>query len=275
MDLVGVIHLLPLPAGPVASPGLGPVLDRARSDARALVKGGLRAAIIENLGDAPFSQGRVEPHVPAMMATIGRAIIQETGGSLALGVNVLRNDARASLGVAAAVGGAFVRVNVHVGAAWTDQGLIQGDAMATLRYRRELGLEPPGGPLPAGWLRSGPQGLRICADVHVKHATPAGSESIGDSAADVVLRGRADVIIVSGRHTGGATDMADVRAVRERVGATPVWIGSGVEPSTVHALAGAVDGAIVGTWLHTEGDLGAPVDEERVRWLVETVAAFD
>jgi predicted TIM-barrel enzyme len=57
-------------------------------------------------------------------------------------LNVLRNDARAALGAALACGATFVRVNVHTGATWTDQGLIEGDAYATLRYRQALG--PPG-----------------------------------------------------------------------------------------------------------------------------------
>ena len=39
------------------------------------------------------------------------------------GVNALRNDARAALGICAATGAKFLRVNVHVGAQLTDQGV--------------------------------------------------------------------------------------------------------------------------------------------------------
>lgn len=273
MDLVGVIHLLPLPAGPVASPGLEAVAERAICDARALVEGGVRAAVVENLGDAPFGRGQVQPHVLAMMTAVAVRVRVATEGRLALGVNVLRNDACSALAVAAAVGASFVRVNVHIGAAWTDQGLIQGSAGDTLRYRRQLELEPvPGSTRDRCWFSRPRQGVGIAADVHVKHATPAGAESIADAAADLAHRGRADVVIVSGRHTGGHTDLADVQAVRARLPEHTIWVGSGVEPSTVAALQGLVDGAIVGTWLHQDGRLDAPLDADRVRWMVEALS---
>ncbi|MCK6505898.1 BtpA/SgcQ family protein [Myxococcota bacterium] len=273
MDLIGVIHLLPLPAAPGPSPGLRAVLDRARRDARALVEGGLRAAVVENLGDAPFVGGAVDPHVVASMTAACLAVRDEVGDALQLGVNVLRNDAAAALAVAGAVGGRFIRVNVHVGAAWTDQGLVEGRAAHTLRYRRELGLEPRSEDLAATWQDGSGSGVFIAADVHVKHATPAGREDISDAAADLALRGRAEVVIVSGRHTGGQTDLDDLRRVRARLPRQPLWVGSGVEPSGVRALSGLVDGAIVGTWLHQDGRLEAPLDVDRVRWLVEAVAA--
>lgn len=271
MDLVGVLHLLPLPAGPVRSPGLQAVQDRAWRDAEALVEGGIRSAVLENLGDAPFSAGPVEPHVVAMMAVLARGIAQRFGADLALGINVLRHDGRAALGIAAAVGARFVRINVHTGAAWTDQGLIQGRAAADLRYRRELDLEPIG-PAVAGWLHDGSPGLRIAADVHVKHASPAGAESIEDAAADLALRGRADLVIVSGRHTGGETALDDIDRVRARIPGHPLWVGSGATPMGLGPLRGRVDGVIVGTWLHQEGDLSRPLDANRVARLVEAAS---
>ena len=42
--------------------------------------------------------------------------------------DVLRNDARAALAVAAATGAAFIRVNVHAGAVVADQGILEGEA---------------------------------------------------------------------------------------------------------------------------------------------------
>jgi membrane complex biogenesis BtpA family protein len=247
---MGVLHLLPLPGGPVDSPGLAAVLERALADAVALREGGIEAAVIENFGDAPFMAGRVDPHVPAMMGVIGARVRAETG--LDLGVNVLRNDVAAALGVAAACGASFVRVNVHIGAAWTDQGLIQGKAYETLRYRRELG--------------SG--GIRIAADVLVKHASPAGETRIEAVCQETALRGRADVLIVTGAHTGGTTSLREVERARAAVPDRPIWVGSGVTVSTIKGVAAVAGGAIVGTWLHRDGVLAAPLDVERVRRLV-------
>lgn len=251
-SLMGVVHLLPLPGAPSGSPGLEAVMSRALHDATALREGGIEAAVIENFGDAPFVGGRVDPHVPAMMAVIGARIRAETG--LKLGINVLRNDAAAAVAVAAGCGASFVRVNVHVGAAWTDQGLIQGQAYQTLRYRRELGAD-------AGH-------IQIAADVLVKHAAPAGVSAIEEVAKETALRGHADVLIVTGARTGGATALRDVERVRQAVPERPVWVGSGVTASTIAGVRAVASGAIVGTWLHRDSELSAPLDVERVRRLV-------
>ncbi|MCZ7677559.1 MAG: hypothetical protein M5U28_01790 [Sandaracinaceae bacterium] len=140
-----------------ADAGFDAVLAAARRDAEAIARGGAAAVIVENFGSAPFPKGHPDqptpPHQVALIALAVSECRRITG--LTVGVNVLRNDARAAVGIAAACGAAFVRVNVHVGAYVTDQGLIEGRAFETLRYRRELGAE-----------------VAILADVRVKHAAP-------------------------------------------------------------------------------------------------------
>lgn len=245
--LVGVLHLLPLPGGPRPSPGFGAVRERALADAAALAEGGAHAAIIENFGDAPFPAGPVEPHVVAFAATLA-AEIAARHPRLLLGINLLRNDARSAVGVAAATGAAFVRVNVHVGAMVTDQGLLQGDAHHTLRYRRELGV-------PVG----------IVADVLVKHAVPLGPADIGAVAADTYRRGGAEVLIVTGEGTGRPADPARAEAVRRAVPEAPLWVGSGVDLDSLPTWRKLARGAIVGTALHRDGRVSEPLDVERVR----------
>src|SRR5207245_839512 len=102
-------------------------------------------------------------------------------GGKPVGVNVLRNDACAALGIAATVGAAFIRVNVHSGVAASDQGILEGRAAETLRLRDALGVP-----------------VAIWADVHVKHARPLDSEDVARAAEDAVERGLADAILVSG-----------------------------------------------------------------------------
>jgi uncharacterized protein len=166
---------------------------------------------------------------------------------LLLGVNVLRNDARAALSIAHAVGGTFVRVNVHTGVMVTDQGLIEGDARATLLERNRLGAQ-----------------LQLVADVRVKHAVPLGNPLLADLARDTAHRGLADVLVVTGTGTGRPTDPADWETVRSAVPSHPVWVGSGFVPDTAEAFPG-LRGAIVGTWLHEDEQLDAPLSVDRVR----------
>lgn len=243
----GVIHLLPLPGGPAPSQGFEAVRSRAMADARALATGGAHAAILENFGDAPFLTGAVEPHVLAFVAALSGEV-RSRFPAMGLGINLLRNDAVGALGVAAATGADFIRVNVHTGSMVTDQGLVHGEAGKTLRYRQALG-----------------SSVRIAADVMVKHAVPLGQQEIAQVAADTWRRGRADVLIVTGDATGSPTDPARLKAVRGAVPEALVWVGSGVNLRTAASWRGSASGAIVGTALHRGGDITAPLDPEKVR----------
>jgi len=250
-SISGVLHLPPLPGAPAARGGFQHVIDHALRDAEALVAGGMSKCIIENFGDAPFRANSVQPHVPAMMAVIAAAVRARFGADLTMGINVLRNDGHAALGVALASGADFIRVNVFTGAAWTDQGLIQGEAAALSRYRSAIstGVEPP----------------QIMADVLVKHAVPAGTGCIETLAREATGRGGADGLIVTGSGTGQATSLDDVRKVKAAVTNKPVWVGSGATVTTVAGIRDVADGVIVGTALHREGNITAPIEKDRVR----------
>jgi membrane complex biogenesis BtpA family protein len=254
--LAGVLHLLPLPAAPRSGPGFEQVRSRALRDAETLAAGGMRGLVVENLGDAPFAASRVSPHVGPMLARLA-AEVRAAFPELVVGINVLRNDGLTALGAAAAADAHFIRVNVLVGATWTDQGLIQGEAHALLRYRRELGLEGR---------------VRVAADVQVKHGVPAGATDLAEVARETARRGGADVLIVTGRATGAPAALDDLRCVRAAVPEAELWVGSGVDPEAVGALRGLCDGAIVGTALHEQGALDRPLDLARVRALVAAAA---
>ena len=149
------------------------VLKRAVADALALSAAGFDGLMVENYWDVPFYRGSVPPE---SVAAITAAVIAVRAATpLPVGVNVLRNDALAAIGIAAATDARFVRVNVHTGSMWTDQGLVEGRAADTLRLRAKLGSESA-----------------ILADVHVKHATPPAGSAIGPAAADTWRRGLAD-----------------------------------------------------------------------------------
>ena len=252
--LIGVVHLLPLPGSPRWGGDLTRVLRRAVADARAYQSGGAHAVFVENFGDVPFTKASVGPETVAAMAAAGCAV--GAAVRLPVGFNVLRNDARAALALCAACGGTFIRVNVHTGAMLTDQGLIEGDAFHTMRYRRQLC-----------------PGVELFADVHVKHAVPLGDWSVADSARDAVQRGLADALIVSGSGTGLAADAADLERVRAACPTTRLLVGSGVTLSNLHQYLPLADGFIVGTSLKTGGNIARPVDARRVAALVRALRA--
>jgi membrane complex biogenesis BtpA family protein len=180
------------------------------------------------------------------MTACAAAVRREVPG-LRLGINVLRNDVEAALAIAAVVGGACVRVNVHTGARVTDQGLVEGEAATTLRSRRALGADA----------------IAIWADVDVKHAAPLAARPIEDEAKDQFLRGMADALLVTGKGTGASVDLADLARVRAALPDAPILVASGTRESELSRLAEHADGVIVGSALRADGKAGGPIDRAR------------
>lgn len=250
--LVGVVHLAPTPGSPRAtgSGALGELVERAVDDARAWVAGGADALVVENFGDVPFHATAVPPETVAAMA-LAIGAVRAAAPDLPVGVNVLRNDARAALGLAAATGAAFVRINVHAGVMITDQGRIEGRAAETVRERDRLCPD-----------------VKLLCDVHVKHAVPVAGETIEQATSDLVERALADAVIVSGAGTGSPPTPERVARVARAAGRVPVLLGSGVTSANARELVlPSAAGAILGTAAKEDGDVHRPVDPDRVRTL--------
>ncbi len=265
--LLGMVHLPPLPGSPGAA-GRPPeeimqqALEQSTQDAMALLDGGMDGFIVENFGDVPFYPDRVSAITAAAIAILAdqlHSVARHYAGTKwrrvpFIGVNVLRNDSATALAVAAAAGLDAIRVNVHSGAMVTDQGIVEGRSHETLRERERLGAP-----------------VAILADVLVKHAETLGSAAPdpGEWARDTARRAGADALIVTGSATGSPADLSRVKAVREAVPETPLFVGSGVTADTLESFLPHVDGFIVGTSLKKDGEVRASVDEERVRAFVD------
>ena len=227
------------------------VVERAVSDAEVLGEAGFPAVVVENFGDVPFHAGSVPPETVAAMTVAVSEVRAAT--SLTVGVNVLRNDAAAALGVAAATGAKFVRVKVLTGLMYTDQGPIIGDAATVIRDRG----------------RVAPR-VEVWADVMVKHATPPPGTNIAQVAADTVERGLADAIIVSGGATGSEPDLTEAASARSAVPpGTRLVIGSGANVDNLARMSEVADTVIVGSSLKQGGNPGERVDPDRASHFVK------
>lgn len=247
LPLFGMIHLKPLPGAPLFGGSMMEIVESALRDAVAWRRGGADGLIVENFGDRPFMKNRVTAETIAALTRVATDL--KRAFDIPLGINVLRNDASAALAIAAATGADFIRVNIHTGAMLTDQGMIEGEAAATLRLRASIG--------PA---------ISIFADHRVKHAAELVPVDDRQAARDLRLRGLADAIIVTGAETGAPIDARRLMALRDAVDA-PLLAGSGITEANAGQYAALVDGAIVGTSVKRFGDLTQPVDAERVERL--------
>jgi hypothetical protein len=252
-SLIGMVHLLPLSGSPRFAGKFDQVLERAVADALVLEDAGFGGLMIENFGDDPFYADHVPPVTVAGITAAVSAV--QTAVSIPIGVNVLRNDAIAALGIAAVTGAAYIRVNVLTGTMFTDQGTIEGNAADVARER----------------LRLCPDTL-ILADVLVKHASPPPGLTIEQAGLDTWQRGGADALIVSGHGTGAEPDLDQALRLRQAVPEAHILIGSGANPANLCLLAQAANGAIVGTSLKVGGRAGEMVDASRASAMVEAAA---
>jgi len=253
--LIGVIHLPALPGSP-GSQGVHPTRMLALAgawavkEAKILAQNGFDGLILENFGDIPFYKTSVPPETVASLAILAAAI-REVAPKVKLGINVLRNDAKAALAIAAITGADFIRVNVLSGVSATDQGVIEGCAAELIRERNRLGA----------------QNVSILADVHVKHAQTLSSVDIALAVEEASGRGGADGVIVSGSTTGRSPDTLKLEeALRaSRKTNTPLYIGSGASIESLPEYVSANIRIIVGSALRVGGKAGAPLDSKRVK----------
>jgi membrane complex biogenesis BtpA family protein len=247
--IIGMLHLPALPGSPLSVLSADAIREYVLRDAESLATGGVDGMILENFGDVPFYPRKVPAHTVAFMAAI--ALEVRRAFDLPLGINVLRNDAESAMAIAFAAGAQFIRINIHSGARVTDQGLIEGMAHETLRYRKLLGCD-----------------VKIFADADVKHSAPLGSRDLKEEVEELVGRACADAVIVTGRGTGKQTAIQDLKEAKEAAGLIPVFAGSGVDIPDLAGLLKTADGLIVGTAFKLNGITTQPVDVERVRKFV-------
>lgn len=246
--VIGVIHSLALPGSPgYDGMAMDEIVDFAVAEARRYLAGGVDGLIVENHGDIPFSKPEdLGPETAACMAVMADAVRRATGAPI--GINVLANGAIQALAIAKAAGAGFIRVNQWANAYVANEGFIEGPAAAAMRYRT--------------WLHA--RGVRIFADVHVKHGAHAitADRTIGELARDVEFFD-ADVAIATGQRTGDAATVAEISEIAAGTG-LPVAVGSGVSPENVGEILGIADAVIVASWLKRDGVWWNPVDPDRL-----------
>jgi hypothetical protein len=172
------------------------------------------------------------------------------------GVNVLW-DPKASLDLAAATGGLFVR-EIFSGVYASDFGLWNPNCGEIVRHQHAI---------QAGQ-------VKLLFNIVPEAASYLGNRDVADIARSTVFNHRPDALCVSGLVAGTQTDASTLRRVKDAVAGTPVFANTGVRLENVEEQLGIADGAVVGTTFKYDSKFENHVDEARVRAFMDKVKAF-
>ncbi|WP_432826298.1 BtpA/SgcQ family protein [Dactylosporangium sp. CA-092794] len=252
--VVAMVHFPPLPGTPDydAAAGVAGIYDAVARDLEYLLVDGIDAVMFCNEGDRPYQLRAGSEIVAAMAFVIGRV----TPLDRPFGVNVLW-DPRATLGLAAGTGAAFMR-EVVTGAYESDMGLWQPGAGQLGRDRRYLDARD----------------VELWFNITPEYAARLSARPLGMVARSVVQSSMPEVILVSGPMAGVQPDVSAVAEAKEAVGARQrVYVNTGVKAATVAGFLGVADGVIVGSDLKVDGNTWNAVDPDRVARFVDAAAA--
>jgi len=171
--------------------------------------------------------------------------------NLVLGVNVLPNEFYVSIPMAAKYGAAFVQLDVIAGK-YTAYELPYAE-YASIREKHP--------------------DVMTLGGVWFKYYTPVEGSNLEND----LLEGakRAEAIVVTGEGTGMETDLEKIKKFRQILGPDkPLIVGAGLTPENAYQQLEIADGAIVGSYLKTDGKTQNPIHSGRVRTLMEVVKKF-
>lgn len=250
--IIGMVHFPPL-LGYEDFPGLRECLKKSLSDAKALEKGGVDGLMVENNYDIPHKIF-VDPETITSMTFLTREIVKSV--SVPVGINVLWNDYKAALSIAKTYGAKFIRVPVFVDSVETEYGKVLAEPEKVTAFREKIGASD----------------IALFTDIHVKHAKMLEKKTISESAKEAKKKG-SDGLIITGKWTGDAPDLSDLKEARKVVGKNfPILIGSGATKDNVRTLLQYADSVIVGTSLKT-GKLRLKEEEINLKSWQESISS--
>jgi len=220
--IIGVIHLPRIKEGNEEL-----VIKTASEEAIIYSENKLDGIIIENFNNKPYLKDRIPNYEKKVLTSVINEVSSIT--TLPIGLNVLRNDILTALEIASNTSISFIRVNFLIGVSLAPEGLIEGAA----KYLRNF--------------EDITSNILIFADIFTKHSLTLYPRSIYSCVHEVIDRGCADVIVVTGKLTGLPPSIKLLGKVK-RITEVPVFVGSGLNPNNLILYLLIADGAIVSSY---------------------------
>jgi len=247
--IVAMVHLK-------CGPHLNQIIDAAMQDVERLEHNGVDGLLFENWGD----EYRNRFSYPEDRECISKAMEEVSKSTnLPYGVNILPLHYEAAFDIALRTNAKFVQIDTFVDKVRTDYDnkfILYANPQEIISYRKELYLD---------------DALALFTNIQTKHYTTIPSNKKLETSAIQAIQNGADVLVVTGKSTGKKTPKEKIIKIKRSSGNVPVFIGSGFDLSNAEELLPYADGVIVGSSLKYDGITENPVDEERVKRLVEVV----
>lgn len=250
--VIAMLHLDPLPGDPRYNhtDSMKEVVEKAKKDLHALQNGGVDGVLISNEFSFPY-QRKMSFITPAAMARVIGELMDDI--KIPFGVDCI-SDGLATIELAAAVNADFVRgtfSGVYVG----DGGFYNNDFSMILRRKKELHLD----------------NLRMLYFLNPESDMNLDIRRLPDIAKSLEFKAKPDGYCVSANAAGAEVDSDLIHSIKKVVNHVVVFTNTGVNYDTVIDKLNNSDGAVVGTTFKKDGVFENPVDEDRVRKLMEKV----
>lgn len=245
--IIGMIHLKPLPGTPDYDGDLNSVYESALEDLKKLQEAGFKYAIVENMGDEPFTTKKLD--LLTYSAYLKILTLLKEKAKLKLGVSIQMNHWKEMLFSCHTTNCEFIRIGAFAEERMALEGKIGPCAGELLRLKKQID-----------------SNIKIAADIQVKHtvSTVEGFET------EYILKTAskfADYIVATGAETGKPIDENYLKELRELTDKS-IWVGSGVNEKNIKNILKHSDGVIVGTSIKKDNITTNPVDFEKAKRII-------
>lgn len=253
--IFGLIHLLPMPGTPFYRDGdYGESVKKAVRDAKALENGGAAGCLIQTV-DKVYPTGDDSDYVRATcLSVIANEVKRAVGPEFKVGVQLMWNCITPSLAVAKAVQADFTRCTALFGqTASPFGGVINGDPLKVLEYRRKIGAEQ----------------VELLAEIAGYHFHGGYDKEALLSRVSSAVMVRADAIEIMSKDEELNNRMG--QDIRQAYPDMPIILGGGTDVNSAQSRLRYADGALVGRCFEGE-NWGGGIDESIVAAYMKEVA---
>jgi len=251
-SLIGMIHVQALPGTPNNHLSISEIAAQAVKEAKLLAAQGMQAMALENMHDVPYLNRDVGPEIISSLTRICSEVRAVT--DLPLGLQILAGANQAALAVAQAAELQFIRAEGFVFGHMADEGLLQSDAGALLRFRKHIGADE----------------IQIFTDIKKKHSSHAMTADVSlEDTVEAAAFFLSDGVIITGTHTGKPVKLEELKGVYASA-RLPVLVGSGVTPDGLTQIWDSADAFIVGSYFKQDGNWKNDPDPQRIEALVQS-----